>query len=53
VLGPATALDGQYTVFARVAEGLDVLARIETAALDGETPVDRIEVTAVRLVRTD
>lgn len=53
VLGPATALDGQYTVFARVVGGLDTLARIESAALDGEAPLERIEVSSARLVRSE
>jgi peptidyl-prolyl cis-trans isomerase B (cyclophilin B) len=45
------ALDNQYTVFGRVVEGLDVLDRIEASPVNGETPVDRIEVTRVRVVR--
>jgi peptidyl-prolyl cis-trans isomerase B (cyclophilin B) len=51
VLGRSTSLDGQYTVFGRVVGGLDVLDKIEAAPLDGETPVTRIEVTSVRVVR--
>jgi peptidyl-prolyl cis-trans isomerase B (cyclophilin B) len=49
VLARSTALDGQFTVFGRVVAGLDVLDRIEAVPLDGESPVTRIEVTAVRL----
>ena len=41
------ALDGKYTVFGRVVEGLDVVERIETAPVNGETPVTRIEVSHV------
>lgn len=51
VLGRSTSLDGQYTAFGRVVGGLDVLDKIEAAPLDGETPVTRIEVTTVRVLR--
>ena len=49
VLGPSPSLDNQYTVFGRVAGGLDVLERIEAAPLNGEAPVTRIEVTRIRV----
>ena len=51
VLGPAPALNGQYTVFGRVESGFEVIEKIEAAAVEGETPVTRIEVTRVRAVR--
>jgi peptidyl-prolyl cis-trans isomerase B (cyclophilin B) len=51
VLGRAPALDNQYTVFGRVVSGLDVLERIEDAPVNGETPVTRIEVATVRVVK--
>jgi peptidyl-prolyl cis-trans isomerase B (cyclophilin B) len=51
VLGRSPALDTQYTVFGRVVGGLDVLEKIESAPLNGEAPVTRIEVTGVRLIR--
>jgi cyclophilin family peptidyl-prolyl cis-trans isomerase len=51
VLGPAPTLDGQYTVFGRVVEGLDVIAKIEAVPLDGETPSTRVEVTRVTITR--
>jgi len=47
VLARTTALDGKYTVFGRVVEGMDVVATIENATLNGEEPVTRIEVTRV------
>jgi peptidyl-prolyl cis-trans isomerase B (cyclophilin B) len=47
VLARTTALDGKYTVFGRVVEGMDVLDRIEAAPVNGEEPVTRIEVTRV------
>ncbi len=49
VLGPAPALDGRYSVFGRVVEGLDVVDKIEAQPVEGETPVTRIEVTRVRV----
>ena len=51
VLAPASGLDGQYTVFGRVVDGMDVVAQIEQAPLNGETPVTRIEVTRVRVIK--
>ena len=51
VLAPAPSLDNEYSVFGRVAEGLDVIEKIEAVPVDGETPVTRIEVTRVTLVR--
>jgi peptidyl-prolyl cis-trans isomerase B (cyclophilin B) len=45
------ALDGVYTVFGRVLEGLDVLERIETTPVNGETPVTRVDVAPVRVLR--
>jgi peptidyl-prolyl cis-trans isomerase B (cyclophilin B) len=49
VAGRATALDRQYTAFARVSEGLDVVAKIEAVPLQGETPVTRVELVRVRV----
>lgn len=45
------ALDNQYTVFGRVVEGIEVLDAIEAVPVDGETPVTRVEVTRIRVVR--
>jgi peptidyl-prolyl cis-trans isomerase B (cyclophilin B) len=53
VLAPTPALDGQYTAFGRVVDGMDVVANIEAAPRDGETPTTRIEVTRVRVMRID
>jgi cyclophilin family peptidyl-prolyl cis-trans isomerase len=47
-IGECSALTGQYTVFARVAGGMDVLARVAAVPVDGETPVTPIVVTRVR-----
>ena len=51
VLGRSPALDNQYTVFGRLVSGMEVLEKIESAPLNGEAPVTRIEITGVRLVR--
>jgi cyclophilin family peptidyl-prolyl cis-trans isomerase len=49
VTGDAPSLDGKYTAFGRVIEGLAVVEAIEQAAVSGETPVNRIELRAVRI----
>ena len=49
VLGRVPALDNRYTVFGRVVEGAEVLDKIEAAPVNGETPIDRIEVIRVRV----
>ena len=51
VTGPAPALDGVYTVFGVVVAGLDVVARIEAAPTEGETPVDRVEIIDAEVTR--
>ena len=43
VLGPASHLDGKYTIFGKIIDGFDTLDRIEKVARNGETPVERIE----------
>jgi peptidyl-prolyl cis-trans isomerase B (cyclophilin B) len=53
VLAPTPSLDRQYTAFGRVVDGMDVVAQIEAAPRDGETPTTRIEVTRVRVTRVD
>ena len=45
------ALDGKYTVFGRVVEGLDVVEKIEGVAVNGETPVARIDVMRVTVAK--
>jgi peptidyl-prolyl cis-trans isomerase B (cyclophilin B) len=49
--GDASSLDNKYTVFGRVLEGLSVLDAIEQTPVNGETPVNRIELSRVRIVR--
>ncbi len=43
MLGPAPHLDGQYSAFARVVEGLEILDAFEKEEVDGETPKRRLE----------
>src|SRR4029453_4374579 len=43
------ALDGQYTVFARVVEGINVAQKISTAAATNSVPNARIEITTVTI----
>ena len=43
VLGPATHLDGKYTIFGKVVDGFDTIELIEKASRHGETPDQRIE----------
>jgi peptidyl-prolyl cis-trans isomerase B (cyclophilin B) len=43
------ALDGQYTVFARVAEGIGVAQKISTVTADATVPTERIEIRKVTI----
>jgi peptidyl-prolyl cis-trans isomerase B (cyclophilin B) len=51
VTARTTALDGKYTAFGRVVDGIDVVEKLEAVPVDGETPVTRVEVKKVTLVR--
>jgi cyclophilin family peptidyl-prolyl cis-trans isomerase len=51
VTGDASSLDNKYTVFGRVVDGMAVLDAIEQAPVNGETPVNRIELSRVRVVQ--
>lgn len=51
VTGRAAELDGVYTVFGRVVDGIDAVDRIEATPVDGETPLQRVDLTRVRLVQ--
>lgn len=46
---PSAALDGQYTAFARVVDGMPVVEAIESTPREGETPKTRIELKTVRI----
>ena len=49
--GTSTALDGQYTAFGRVVDGMAAVDAIETSPRNGETPTTRIELRTVRVQR--
>ena len=51
VTGNASSLDGKYTVFGHVVDGMAVVDAIEQAPLNGETPVTRIDLKTVRIVK--
>ncbi len=42
-LADAPSLDGKYTAFAKVVEGIEVVDKIAAVPLDGEKPKERIE----------
>jgi len=48
--GECRALNGQYTAFARVVRGMDVVKAIAAVAVDGETPKEPIALTRVRIL---
>ena len=48
---PSPALDGVYTAFGRVVEGMEVVEAIEGVPRTGETPDTRIELKTVRAER--
>jgi peptidyl-prolyl cis-trans isomerase B (cyclophilin B) len=47
--GTAEALDGKYTAFGRVVDGMAAVEAIEAAPRDGETPRTRIDLRDVRI----
>jgi peptidyl-prolyl cis-trans isomerase B (cyclophilin B) len=48
-IGECRALDGKYTVFARVTGGDDVLKKIASVPVDGETPRTALDVIRIRV----
>lgn len=48
---PAPALDGVYTAFGRVIEGIEVVEAIEKAPRTGETPNERIDLRAIKVIK--
>lgn len=47
----ATSLDGEYSVFGKILEGMDVLDKFQKVELDGETPKVRIELKKVTVLK--
>jgi cyclophilin family peptidyl-prolyl cis-trans isomerase len=51
VTGRVPSLDGAYTAFGRVVDGLSVAEAIEQVPRDGEAPKTRIDLVRVRVVK--
>ena len=51
VTGDASSLDGKYSAFGRVVDGMAVVDAIEQAPVQGDAPVSRIELKQVRIVK--
>ncbi len=51
VLSDQPALDGTYTVFGRVVEGMDVVEKIAAVPVDNERPKERIDVYSMKVER--
>ena len=47
--GTSTALDGVYTAFGRVVDGMSVVEAIEKVPRTGETPNERVELRTIRI----
>ena len=47
--GTSQALDGVYTAFGRVVEGMPAVEAIEAAPRTGETPNQRIDLKSIRI----
>jgi peptidyl-prolyl cis-trans isomerase B (cyclophilin B) len=47
--GTSAALDGQYTAFGRVLDGMAAVEAIEKAPRNDETPINRIELRTIRI----
>jgi cyclophilin family peptidyl-prolyl cis-trans isomerase len=52
-VGTSPALDGVYTVFGRVVDGMSAVDTIEAAPRTGEAPNERIELKTVRVVNRE
>jgi cyclophilin family peptidyl-prolyl cis-trans isomerase len=51
VLGDQPALDGTYTVFGRVAEGMDVVEKIAAVPQQNERPTERVDIHSIKVER--
>jgi cyclophilin family peptidyl-prolyl cis-trans isomerase len=51
VTGDGSSLDGKYTAFGRVVDGMAAVEAIEQSPLNGEAPVTRIELERVRITK--
>ena len=51
VTAEAPTLDGKYTAFGRVVDGMAAVEAIEAAPVNGDRPVARIELKTIRIVK--
>ena len=51
VTGDGSSLDGKYTAFGRVLDGMPAVQAIESTPVNGETPATRIELKSVRITK--
>jgi peptidyl-prolyl cis-trans isomerase B (cyclophilin B) len=51
VLGDQPALDGTYTVFGRVVEGMDVVEKIAATPAENERPKERVDIYSMKAER--
>ena len=51
VLADQPALDGTYTVFGRVAEGMDVVDKIAATPNENEKPKERVDIYSMKVER--
>ena len=51
VTGDGSSLDGKYTAFGKVLDGMPAVQAIESAPVNGETPTTRIELKSVRITK--
>ena len=51
VTGDASSLDNKYTAFGRVVDGMAAVEAMDQAPVNGETPVTRLELNSVRILR--
>ena len=47
--GPAPSLDGKYTAFGKVIDGMSVVEALDATPVDGDTPRERVEVVKARV----
>ena len=48
--GDSTFLDGQYAAFGRVISGMDVVDRIASVPVNGETPIEKVVIKSIRMI---
>ncbi|MDQ3487004.1 MAG: peptidylprolyl isomerase [Acidobacteriota bacterium] len=51
VTGDGSSLDGKYTAFGRVLDGMPAVQAIDSTPVNGETPATRIELKSVRITK--